>query len=491
MGKKSKSPNEGRVVIFDDEPGMGQILVKMLGAQGYDTHAFTNPLEGMNALSDLQPDVLLTDVRMPHLNGMEVLRRMHEELPDVVVLVFTAFGTVEGAVEAMSAGALNYVTKPFDQSNLLAQVARAVEHRRMLQENRRLSQRLSDGSDGSRILGESAAIQQVRDMISRAAPTDSSVLITGRSGVGKELVAAEIHRQSGRSRNRFVAINCPSIPPSLIESEMFGHERGAFTGADRSKMGLIELAQGGTLFLDEIAELPVEIQVKLLRVLQEREIQRVGGLKTINVDLRLVAATNRDLDIEMQERRFRQDLFFRINVINIEIPPLKDRREDIPLIAHSFLSRVERDLVRPGLHITDDAIGVLQDYDWPGNVRELENVLERAVVLSRDEEIGMEDLAMDLRRRAMPVQETVLKPTAGEEPADDPGGVSPEQTGRDEILINYREARDHFERRYLLSLIDRAGGNMTRAAKLSGISRRNLYDKLEKVGLAEQVIRKR
>ncbi len=491
MGRKSKSTGVGCIVIFDDEPGMGRILVKTLLAQGYDTHAFTNPQEGMEALGELQPDVLLTDVRMPHLNGMDVLHRMRDEYPDVSVLVFTAFGTVEGAVEAMSAGALNYITKPFDQSNLLAQVSRAVDHRRILQENRRLSQQLSRGADGGRLIGESPAIQQVRDMISRAAPTGSSILITGRSGVGKELVAAEIHRQSDRSRNRFVAINCAAIPGDLLESELFGHERGAFTGADRSKMGLVELAQGGTLFLDEIAELPVEIQVKLLRVLQEREIQRVGGLKTINIDLRLIAATNRNLEAEMQEGRFRQDLYFRINVINIEIPPLRDRREDIPLITQRFLGRIKRDLARPGLYLTDEAACILQDYDWPGNVREMENVLERAVVLSKDDKIDVKDLAVDLRNQAMPLQEEIRKPDGEGMVTSGPGGLQAGQAVSGEIPINYRQARHEFDRGYLLSLIDRAGGNITRAAKLSGISRRNLYDKLNKVGLADQVIRKR
>jgi DNA-binding NtrC family response regulator len=317
----------------------------------------------------------------------------------------------------------------------------------------------------------------MRELIARAAPTDSSVLITGRSGVGKELVARAIHAQSLRARSRFVAINCPSVPPSLIESEMFGYERGAFTGADRSKMGLVELAQGGTLFLDEVAELPVEMQVKLLRVIQEREIQRVGGLKQIPVNLRLIAATNRNLALEMEAGRFREDLFYRLNVIHIELAPLAERPEDIPDLAAHFLRGIERQMKRPGLRLTPEAIAALQAYHWPGNVRELENVIERAVVLTSESVIDVRDLAIDLRE----TQPLVAVP-----------GSSAPIAGNDSAWpIEYRDARDRFEREYLTQLLERAQGNISRAAQISGISRRNLYDKLEKVGLSEELLKHR
>ena len=469
--------HKGTIVILDDEASMGRILVKMLGSLGYDAKSFSNPAEGLAALPQLHPDVLLTDVRMPEMNGMQVLQHMRREFPDVPVLMVTAFGTVESAVEAMQAGAFNYITKPFEQTALIAQITRALDHRRMLQENARLSEHFTTLSRSREIIGASSALAGVRDMIAKAAPTDSSVLITGRSGVGKELVARAIHQQSHRRNKRFVAINCPSIPTSLIESEMFGHERGAFTGADRAKMGLFELAQGGTLFLDEVAELPPEMQVKLLRVIQEREIQRVGGLRTIAVDIRLIAATNRDLGEEIRKGQFREDLYYRLNVIQLEIPSLNERPDDIPELARHFLDVIGRRMQRAHLTLTDEAMQALMQYDWPGNVRELENVIERAIVLSDGTQIDRGDLTIDLRNMELNGE--------GEEIAAIPAGA----TG--DPAIDYRQARDDFERRYLQHLIQQTKGNISRAAQISGISRRNLYDKLEKVGLASEMVRKR
>ena len=476
-------PTKGRIVIFDDEAVMGRILVKTLGLEGFEAKAFTNPVEGLEAMDQLQPDVLMTDVRMPEMDGLAVLERMRKDYPDVPVLIITAYGTIEGAVAAMLAGAFNYITKPFQHGSLVAQIIRAIEHRRMIQENARLSEQLSEYGQPREIIGISKEIEQVREMIARAAPTDSSVLITGRSGVGKELVARAIHAQSRRSHKRFVPINCPSIPPSLIESEMFGYEKGAFTGADRSKMGLMELAQSGTLFLDEIAELPLELQVKLLRVLQEREIQRVGGLKLIPVDLRVIAATNRDLKVEMEAGRFREDLYYRLNVIHIEIPPLSARTDDVPMLAQHFITRIGRRMQRPGLKLTEGAIEALQAYHWPGNIRELENVLERAIVLSKAPVIDVEDLTIDLRRLARPTQTGTPAPAGAPRPA---AALATQRWS-----VDYHQARDRFDREYLLNLIEQAGGNMTRASQSSGISRRNLYEKLEKLGLSEDLIKKR
>ena len=474
---------QGRIVVFDDEASMGRILVKTLGLEGFEAKAFTNPIEGLEALEKLQPDVLLTDMRMPEMDGMAVLDRMNKEFPDVPVLIVTAFGTVEGAVDAMQTGAFNYITKPFQQGNLLAQITRAMQHRRMLQENVRLSEQTTVFERGSgEIVGQSDAIQGVREIISRAAPTDSSVLITGNSGVGKELVARAVHNQSRRGQGRFIAINCPSIPPSLIESEMFGYERGAFTGADRSKMGLMELAEGGTLLLDEVAELPIEMQVKLLRVLQEREIQRVGGLKQIPIDVRVIAATNRNLAAELKAGRFREDLYFRLNVIQIEVPPLNDRISDIPLLARYILRRICRRLLRSELDLTPAAIERLKEYHWPGNVRELENVLERATVLSAGPQIDGDDLMINPLHRSPAAQPATTHQGPPRKSRQTETPASP---------MDYREARERFEREYLREVIDRAEGNMTRAAQISGISRRNLYDKLEKVGLAEDLIKKR
>lgn len=476
MASENQVSIKGRIVIFDDEVAMSRILVKTLGVAGYEAKAFTDPVEGMHALASLQPDVLLTDMRMPGMSGLEVLREVREQLPDVPVLIITAFGSVETAVEAMQAGAFNFITKPFQQNNLLVQIDRALEHRRVLQENARLSEPLP-GSEVRKIIGKSEAISQVNDLIARSAPTDASVLVTGPSGVGKELVARAIHQQSPRHRKRFVAINCPSIPPSLIESEMFGHERGAFTGAERSKMGLVELSSGGTLFLDEIGELPLEIQVKLLRVLQEREIQRVGGLKQIPVDLRVIAATNRPLQEEMAKGRFREDLFFRLNVIQIEIPPLTKRLDDIPLLVDHFITGLRRRLHREKLALSSQALDALQQYHWPGNIRELENILERAAVLTSQDQIEVTDLAIDLRTpTAAPVGQ--MESTS----ATAPDGAFPK---------DYREARDQFERAYLRQVIEQANGNMTQVARISGISRRNIYDKIEKLGLGDELLNRK
>lgn len=462
----------GRILIIEDEAPMARILRKSLQTAGYDVEAFTDPRAGLEALK--QPpatDVLLSDMKMPHIDGMSVLEQARTQDPDMPVIIITAYGTIEGAVSAMQAGAFDYITKPFQQGHLLAQIERALEHRHVLQENERLSELFTQQTGQPPMIGRSPAIERVRRMVERTGPTESSVLITGPSGCGKELVARALHQHSGRRGGRFVPINCPSIAPTLIESEMFGYERGAFTGADRSKMGLVELAHQGTLFLDEVAELPSQMQVKLLRLIQEREIQRVGGLRQIPVNLRLIAATNRDLELEMARGTFREDLFYRLNVIRIQIPRLAERIEDIPLIAEHYLEQLGRRFDKPELCLTPEAIDLLQRHSWPGNVRELQNVLERTAILCDHSRIDRDDLPSEWL-----YEQNQAAKRAATDPAAAPGAGNA-------WPLDYRQAREHFERSYLHRLLYNVEGNVSQAARISGISRRNLYEKLNKVGL--------
>lgn len=467
------SRSKGRIFIIDDEPAMGHILVKSLTVDGFDATAYTDPREALKSVPQLQPDVVLTDIRMPIMSGKEVLERMKAEYPEVPVLVLTAFGTIEDAVEILKAGAFNYITKPFQHDTLVHQIDLALRQRRLQQEVIRLSDQGYPPAERRAIIGGSPALAKVRSMITRAAQTDSSVLITGESGVGKELVAREVHSQSARRGGRFVAVNCPAIPSTLIESEMFGYERGAFTGADHPKMGLIELSHGGTLFLDEIAELPNELQAKLLRVLQEREILRLGGLRQMQVDLRIIAATNRELEVEIEAKRFRIDLFYRLNVIPIHVPPLRERAEDIPELAEFLLKKVGRRGNRPGLEISPAAIERLKEYSWPGNIRELENTLERLAVLSDDPLIDEKDLPPHILAAPRSVQAEANE----NESSANLRAPWPQE---------YRLARDRFERSYLKQLLKECGGNVAQASRISGVSRRSLYEKFDKIGMKKE-----
>lgn len=452
-----------RIVVVDDEEEMCKILERILALEKYHVTTFSRPLPAIEFIRREPPDLVLTDMRMPDATGMDVLRAAREANPFCGVVVMTAYGTIEGGVEAMRAGAHDYITKPWKMDELLLTLSKALEASRLQRENQSLSETLRRQAEGSDLLGDSAPIRAVIDTIRKVAPTDAAVLICGESGTGKELAAKAIHKQSARAASRFVAINCASIPETLLESELFGHEKGAFTGADRQKLGLVELAHGGTLFLDEIGELPLALQAKILRVLQEREIQRVGGTQTIPVDIRLIAATNRDLHKAMEAREFRADLFFRLNVITLTMPPLRERPEDIPVLSAHFLARAARKMHKPAIRFDGATLEALQRYSYPGNVRELENLIERMVVLCEGDVIGLDDLPLDLRapREMLPLA-AASRPTK---------------------LADYKDAKDQFERDYLMRVIEAAGGNMTEAARLSGISRRHLYEKMERLGI--------
>lgn len=461
---------KARIMIVDDEAGMGKILVKNLELEGYEAVAYRDPVLAIASVANEQPDLILTDVRMPGLTGLDLLEKVKADHPDIPVLIMTAYGTIEDAVAALKAGAFNYITKPFQQDFLLHQIEIALRQRRLEQEVTKLSEPDRSAGRDREIIGTSAPLAEARMIIDKAAQTDSPVLITGESGTGKELLAREIHEKSNRRSSRFVAVNCPAIPTPLIESELFGYERGAFTGADQPKIGLIELSSGGTLFLDEIGELNNEIQAKLLRALQEREVQRLGGLRTINVDLRVLAATNRDLEAEIKAGRFREDLYYRLNVIRVQAPPLRARPGDLPELVAHFLARASRRLNRAPMRANPEFLDELAAYRWPGNVRELENVVERAAIFATGEELGVESLPPEIRGS------DATRNRAGK--VDPPDA---EQVGSPPA--NYKLAKDRFEKTYIESLMAETDQNVTKAAKISGISRRTLYEKLEKYGL--------
>jgi len=353
------------------------------------------------AQSDL--DVVLTDMKMPKMSGIELLEELKRLYPDIPVIIMTAYGTVEKAVEAMKKGAFDYILKPFKNEEILVTIAKALEHRHLLLKNRLLSQDLDKKYGLPNIVGESRAIQETLALVKRVAGSKATVLISGESGTGKELIARAIHQLSPRSHKTFISVNCAALTESLLESELFGHERGAFTHAVAMRKGRFELANGGTLFLDEVGEMSPALQVKLLRVLQEMEFERVGGTRTIKVDVRVVAATNKDLKEEVEAGRFREDLFYRLNVVHLHIPPLRQRPEDIPLLAAHFLKKFAAENVRGEVRLSPEALKLLLQYSWPGNVRELENVMERAVILCSDNVITENDLPGELAsRRAEP-----------------------------------------------------------------------------------------
>jgi two-component system NtrC family response regulator len=385
------------ILIVDDEKNYTLILAAVLEDEGFETLTANSGQEALDILSESDVDLVLTDMKMPSMDGIDLLERIKKEDSDLPVIMMTAHGTVEKAVEAMQKGAYNYILKPFDNERLVLYASKAVSMYRVVKENRQLRSAVADRYSFHNIIGKSKAMQDVFETIRKVAPAAATVLIEGASGTGKELVAKALHFNSARKNKPFVAINCSALVETLLESELFGHERGAFTGAVSMKKGRFELADGGTLFLDEVGELSPALQVKLLRVLQERVIERVGSARTIPVDIRLMAATNKSLKAEVADGNFREDLFFRLNVVSITLPPLRERLEDIrPLVRHFIAKyRDERPSRTPITKIDADVERLLYEYDWPGNVRELENVIERAVVLSPEETIQVSDLPKD------------------------------------------------------------------------------------------------
>ncbi len=458
--------SKARVLIVDDEKSMRDLLSITLEKEGYDVETAAGGELAIEMLHRETVDAVITDLRMPKVDGLQVLRAAKEISPDVAVIVITAVASTETAVEAMKLGAYDYITKPFklDEVNLI--VRNALERKRLRDENLYLRRQLETQHRFENIIGKSNRIAEVFDTIRKIADSPSTAMITGESGTGKELVARAIHFNSYRRDKPFMSVNCGAIPEGLMESELFGHVRGAFTGAVSNKVGLFSAAEGGTLFLDEITEIPPLLQVKLLRAIQLREIRRVGDTKDLKTDVRLIAASNRDLEGAVQEGVLREDLFYRLNVIPIQLPPLRERREDIPLLIAHFLQKFSKELGKDVRGVTPEAMIVLERYHWPGNIRELENVLERAIVLGGGDTVSVESLPESVRRE---------RPVKGLENVEIP-----------EDGLDLEATLDGIEGRYLQRALDRTGGVQTKAAELLKMTFRQFRYKLQK----HQTIRK-
>jgi two-component system, NtrC family, response regulator PilR len=451
---------KARILVVDDEKSMRDLLSITLEKEGYDVLTAPGGELAIETLHRETVDAVITDLRMPKVDGLQVLRAAKEVSPDTAVIMITAVASTETAVEAMKLGAYDYITKPFklDEVNLI--VRNALERKRLRDENLYLRKQLETQHRFENIIGKSSRIAEVFDTIRKISDSPSTAMVTGESGTGKELVARAIHFNSFRRDKPFVSVNCGAIPEGLMESELFGHVRGAFTGAIANKVGLFSAAEGGTLFLDEITEIPALLQVKLLRAIQLREIRRVGDTKDIKTDVRLIAASNRDLEEAVQEGILREDLFYRLNVIPIQLPPLRERREDIPLLVAHFLQKFSKELGKDVRGVTPEAMTVLERYRWPGNIRELENVLERAIVLGAGDMLNVEALPESVRRE---------RPVKGLDSVDLPDdGLDLEAT------------LDAIESRYLQRALDRTGGVQTKAAELLKMTFRQFRYKLQK-----------
>jgi two-component system, NtrC family, response regulator PilR len=469
------------VLVVEDEASIRDFLEILLRRMKHAPMFAKTAPDGVSMLGQKTFDLVLSDLRLPGGSGFDVLAAARAVPQPPAVIMMTAFATTETAVEAMKAGAYDYIIKPFKVDELQVVIERAIEHRQLQTENRELKATLDARAAPHRMLGTSEAMREVFALIDKVAQTRTTVLIGGESGTGKELVARAIHGRGQRAREAFVPINCGAIPDTLIESELFGHSKGAFTGAVSDKPGLFERADGGTVFLDEIGELPLPMQVKLLRVLQERKVQRVGSQKELEVDCRIIAATNRHLDVEVQQGRFREDLYFRLNVIELRLPPLRDRKADVPLMAEAFLAKFAEQQGVSAQRFSDAALRALVEHNWPGNVRELENVVERAVTLSTGTLIDVDLLPPSVRKptRTTSSAEGVAVPKAAEIPAalgslDD----FPEDGIQLETLL------EGLEKRYLERALQRTGGRKKKAAQLLGLSFRSFRYRVAKLGLA-------
>jgi len=452
------------LLIIEDEAKMRRLLELNLSEDGFTVYTAADAEAGLNTLRQEKIDLVVTDLKLPGMNGLELLQAVKRTNATIPVVVMTAYGTVETAVEAMKAGASDYLLKPFALEEMKLILRKELDFHRLREENRSLREALGERYQFRNIVARSPKMQEVLATVERVAPTHSTVLLGGESGVGKDLIARAIHEHSRRAAGPFIKINGTAIPENLLESELFGYEKGAFTGANTSKPGRFELADKGTIFLDEIGDVPGSIQVKLLHVLQDRQFDRLGGTKTLKVDVRVIAATNQDLRAALEQGTFRQDLYYRLNVVPISIPPLRERKEEIPYLVDYFIARFARESDKPLTGITSAALQLLADFHWPGNVRELENIIERAVALSTGTVIDTADIRLDISTSA-----PAAAASGGSAPFP-PEGMTLEQF-EDEII---REA------------LRRAGGNKSQAARLLGLSRNALRYRLSKLGVADE-----
>jgi len=453
--------NGSRILVVDDDRAMAELIADVLRKREHEVVWTTGGKKALEILRSEDFEVVITDLSMHEISGIDLCQQVTQSSPDIAVIIITAFGSVDTAVEAIRAGATDYITKPFEMHDLVRTLERSLEHHALRKEVSRLEGLVRSASAPSEMIGESPAIKRVFDMMRRVADTETGVLICGESGTGKELVARALHRESKRAKGPFVGVNCASLPASLLESELFGHTKGAFTGATSTRAGLLREANGGILLLDEVGEMPLEMQAKLLRALQERRVRPIGANHEMDFDAWIIAATKRDLEAEVEEGRFREDLFYRINVVRIDVPPLRVRGTDILLLAQNFLLRVAKNAGKPVKGISSEAAERLLAYDWPGNVRELENAMRRAVALTRYESIIVDDLPPKIRD---------FKSTHLSFDSDDLSSFVP---------------LEELEKRYIMSVLKVAGGNKTAAAKTLGVERRTLYRKLERYGIKD------
>ena len=454
--------NRGRILVVDDDESLRRVTQVQLEQEGYTVAASANARDALGALEKAPYDLVITDLKMPGLSGADLLRRVRQEYPEILVIMVTAFATVESAVEAMKLGAYDYITKPVNADALRLTVSRALEHVRLREEVRILRTTLDEKYGFEKVIGRSPALLYLLDSAARAAQSDATVLVRGETGTGKELLAKGIHFNSRRRSRPFVTINCGAIPRDLLESELFGHLKGAFTGAVTHKKGKIESADGGTVFLDEIGDIAPELQVKLLRLIQEREIEKIGQAQAIKVDVRIIAATHRNLAAMVEDGTFREDLYYRLNVIPLEVPPLRERTEDIPDLVRHFFARSKREHGREDLELPDSLLPYFSAYGWPGNVRELQNVVERLVVLTRRATVTLDDLPDALRRERPALDSLNLELP--------PQGISLEAVEKE--LIRRALERFHW--------------NQTQAARYLDLSRKTLIYRMEKHGLCRK-----
>ena len=440
---------KGKLLIVDDELSVRDSLAKWFTEEGYDVATAESANEALTRAAEQTFDVALVDIKMRGTDGIELQRRLHEIYPDMLVIIMTGYASVETAIAALKNGAYDYVNKPLDPDEIAHLVAKAMSHRQTQQENVRLKETVADLAHPAEIIGQSSAMKRIFEAIETVSPTDATVLITGESGTGKELVARAIHAASNRRYHPMVVIHCGALTETLLESELFGHEKGAFTGAQYRKKGKFEIAEGGAVFLDEIGDISLKTQTDLLRVLQEREIVRVGGNQTIKVDFRIIAATNKDLEQLIEEGKFRPDLYYRLNVFHIELPPLRERREDIPPLVDHFVRKFSREMNKKISRVSPAAMNLLQQYAWPGNIRELENAVERAMVIAQEPDLREQDFTLKSRNGA---------------------------------IIGGPRCLDDVEKEHILRVLDECNANQTRAAEVLGIDRVTLHHKLKKYG---------